>query len=108
MAKPMRKLGFYTQYLAKENNVSDAEMCEIIGCNNNELHRFYCGRLFLHFDSIKAVAARLNISVKDLLEGGEELYNNNLTHNVGEFTNIENREKILDLIDDYVDLIEFS
>ena len=64
MAKPMRKLGFYTQYLAKENNVSDEEMCEIIGCNNNELHRFYCGRLFLHLDSIKAVAARLNISVK--------------------------------------------
>jgi hypothetical protein len=42
----------------------------------------------------------------DMLNGDEEGYNREIVYTNGEFSNTENREVILDIIDDYVDLLE--
>ncbi len=101
-----RMLGNYAQHLAQKNNVPDSEITTLLDCSANELHSFYKGRSFLTFEQISALARLLKTTVEKLLEGDEEQYNETVVQCMNNFNNPENREKILDLIDDYLDLKE--
>ena len=104
--KQARMLGSYVEELAKRNNVPLASLEEILNCDDHKLRRFFKGRTFASFSQMQAVANLLNVSILDLLEGDKESYKANIVHCNQNFDNDDNREKILDIINDYMDLYE--
>lgn len=92
----------------KERKISNSYICSLLNCSEPELNRFLEGRLFFSYKQIRVLAAALNLSVEELLNGGEEIYNKNYTRNYGSFRNNDNREQILDIIDNYIDIVEHS
>ena len=104
--KQARMLGSYVEELAKRNNVPLVKLEEILNCDDHVLRRFFKGRIFASLSQIQVLANLLNVSVLDLLEGDEESYRTNVVSCNHEFDNDDNREIILDIIDDYVDLYD--
>lgn len=104
--KQARMLGSYVEELAKRNSVPLANLEEILNCDNHKLRMFFKGRTFASFSQMQALANLLNVSVGDLLEGDEESYKANVIDCNQEFDNDDNKEMILDIIDDYIDLYE--
>ena len=101
--KQARMIGRYVEYLVKRKGFSNAEFAEYLGCDENQLEKFYKGRLFASYSQLSKIAKICAVSVCDILEGNEEEYNNSFSD---EFDNPENREIILDIIDSYADIIE--
>ena len=102
----MRVLGLTIQKLAAEHHVSVPELGALIRCDADQVKRLFKGRLFLAFDQLLALADRFQVSVDTLLDGDREYYNKNVVHCMGEFAEEQNREEILNMIDDYLDLLQ--
>ncbi len=104
--KKARMLGNYVEHIAKEKQLSVSEMSEILDCEERQVKSFYKGRTLLSFAQITNLAKRFSISVENLLAGNEELYNATVVHCMNDFSDSDNREMILDIIDNYVDIID--
>ena len=104
--KQMRMLGNYVEHLAKRNNVTAIYLASVLNCSEIHIQRFFKGRAFLTFPQLGVIADMFNVPVSNLLEGDEESYKKNVVNCNQEFDNDDNREMILDIIDDYMDLYE--
>lgn len=100
----MRVLGNMIQKLTEEDGVSTQELGKIINCTDAQVRQLFKGRLFLSYDQLTAVAKRLRVSTDVLLGGDIDHYRATFVDCVGEFSYDENREIVLDIIDDYLDL----
>ena len=105
--KEIRILGFNIMMAARKANLSDAELGKLIGCSENDVRRIYAGRLYMSFQQLATIANHTNTNVSTLLANKED-YEKYQEQRCGKFLNPDNREKIFDIIDDYLDLIEFS
>ena len=105
--KPARVLGFNILMAARKANISDAELGQLIGCSENDMKRVYVGRLYLSFKQLATIANHTDTNVSTLLTNNSE-YDAFCEKHFGKFSNTDNREKIFDIIDDHLDLIEFS
>lgn len=101
-----RMLGNYAQHLATINNISEDSICTVMDCTKFELYSFYKGRSFLTFEQITNLAELLETTVDDLLIGDEQQYNASVVQCMNPFKDTQNREMILDLIDNYLDIKE--
>lgn len=101
-----RTLGNRIQQLAEAKDVSIHELSVLLGWDDNQTKRLLAGRAYASFDGISRVAKRLGVSVRDLLAGDPEHYERAVACSMGAFDRPENREQILDLIDDYLDVLE--
>lgn len=101
--KHARMIGNYVEHLIKRKGFSNAEFAKYIGCDENQLNRFFKGMVLASYSQLSKMAEICDVSVCDILEGDEEEYNNSFSD---KFDNPENREIILDIIDDYIDVIE--
>lgn len=101
----MRIVGSFVRQKMDENSISDETMCDAINITLHQLMRFYNGRLLLRYDQIKTVAGMIGYSVIDILNGDEDYYRNHVVDMIGEPLSDESREEILDIIDDYCDLV---
>ena len=99
-----RMLGNYVQNLAEKKGLTNAELREALDCQENQLQSFLKGRSFLPFTQISSLADLLGVTVSDLLEGDPQNYNETVVHCMNQFQNASNREKILDIIDEYMDI----
>ena len=104
--RKLRMLGNYVGYLAEQNGISDEELCGALGCGPTDLLSFLKGRRLVSFDRLAAVSAVLGTPVARLLEGDAGHYEESVVHCVGRFSDAENREMSLDIIDDYLDLLD--
>lgn len=102
--KDMRVLGKTIEKLAAERHVAAGDLGELIHCSAGQVALLFKGRLFLAFDQLSAIADRFQVSVDELLDGDMDYYNKTVVECMGEFSNDMNREEILDIIDDYLDL----
>lgn len=102
--KKMRILGDMIQKLVQEKEKTSDDISKILGCNIEQVEDIYKGRLFLSFSQLEKLAEYLGVTVDILLKGDIAHYEKTVVHCVGEFKNSENREKILDIIDDYLRL----
>ena len=100
----MRVLGNMVQKLAQEESVTAEELGKMIGCTASQVEQLFKGRLFLAFDQLSAVANRFRTSLESLMDGDRKYYCETFVDCMGEFSQNENREIILDIIDDYLDL----
>lgn len=100
----MRILGNMIEKLAAEQHVTSDDLGALLQCTSEQVARLFKGRLFLTFDQLTAVSEHLKVSIDTLLAGDRENYCHTVVHCMGEFSDEANREEILDIIDDYLDL----
>ena len=101
-----RMLGYRVQKIANSCNVSPLELSEVIGCNEVQMKSFFKGRAYISFEQLSLLADALNVNVTSLLIGDEEGYNSSVVHCMNGFDNPNNREIILDIIDEYMDILD--
>lgn len=91
--KQARRLGSYVEELSIKNNITPRQLSELLNCTEHQVQRFFKGRLFLSFPKLKLLADTFGVTVSELLDDSNYSYD-------------DNREKILDIIDDYMDLCD--
>lgn len=101
-----RMIGYRVDRYANENDVSHDELSSIVGCSKAKFKSFLKGRAFVSFNQLSLLAERLGVEITSLLSGDEEGYNKSVVHCMNEFTDNNNREYILDIIDDYMDVLD--
>ncbi len=101
-----RMFGNYVAHLANAKGLSIPDLSEILGCSENRAYSFIKGRAFASFAQISSLANALGISVDNLLTGDMDIYNATVVHCMNEFRDVSKREEILDLIDNYIDVID--
>ena len=104
--KEARMLGNYVEHLATQKGLSISDLGSILGCSDNHVCSFIKGRAYASFTQIASLASALGTSIEELLAGDEKKYNSTIVHCMNEFQDTENRESILDLIDNYVDIVD--
>lgn len=102
--KEMRLIGNMVGKLAIENKYDDSYMCDFLECTKKQYQSFLSGRLFLTFEQLEKLANLFKITIEVLMNGDHCYYEKNIVHCMGEFENPDNREMILDIIDDYLSL----
>lgn len=101
-----RMIGYRVAKYATSKDISYNELSTIIGCSEAQFKLFITGRAFVSFNQLSVLAARLGVEITSLLTGDEEGYNRSVVHCMNEFADVNNREKILDIIDDYMDVLD--
>ena len=106
--KDLRMLGSMIKKLSQENDISINELREVFQCSSEQIYAIFEGRLFPSFEELQIFSKKTGTTVSDLLQGDEEYYNKRVVHCMGKFENKNNREKILDIIEDYLTLLNVT
>lgn len=106
--RDMRILGNMIQELSVKHSIPREVLCSQLKCTPDQLSALFKGRFFIPFESLEILSHTFNTTVTTLFDGDPMYYEQNVVHCMGTFTNPENREFILDLIDDYIDVREAS
>lgn len=101
-----RVMGNYIQSLAEQKHLKSSDLGTLLDCDERQIMMLYKGRAFVPFDKMKLLASKFGVTVSELLQGNEEHYNNTVVHCMNSFDNVNNREMILDIIDDYMDVFD--
>ena len=101
--KYCRSIGNNIYNIMNQKSISTESLSEKTGFSTNDIERIFNGRLILSYNDLKDVSEILNVDIEEILKITDE---NPFTHCNGEFKDIENREKILDIIDSYIDVVE--
>lgn len=102
--KGARVLGNYAQKLANEQNITVSELSALMSCSEQQVKSFFKGRFFASFSQLEALAHQFGVKVSDLIKGDEAHYNKTVVHCMEDFDVEQQREFILDIIDDYLDI----
>lgn len=100
-----RMFGSYVELLAEENNLPLSDLSRALGCSVFQVKLILKGRAYASFSQVSKLAELFHTTIESLLAGDPERYNATVVHCMNNFQNPQNREKILDFIDDYVDVI---
>ena len=100
-----RMFGNYVNFLAEENRLSHSDLSRAIGCSDFQMELLLKGRAYASFGQVSKLAELFHTTVEKLLSGDPKQYNATVVHCMNDFQNSDNREKILDFIDDYVDVV---
>ena len=101
-----RMLGFYAKQRSESANYSVSDLSNALDCSEMKVKQFFSGRAFLSFEQLQKLADLLGTTVSDLMAGDSDSYETALVHCMNDFDDIANREMILDLIDDYLDIAD--
>lgn len=102
--KGARVLGNYVQKLAEDQNVSIPELSVLMNCSELQVKSFFKGRFLASFRQLETLSHQFGVKVSDLIKGDEAHYNKTVVHCMEDFEDTNNRELILDIIDDYMDI----
>jgi len=99
-----RMLGNYIEQLATEKGLSISDLSQTLGCPEHKVQALYKGLAFASFDQMSKLAALLGVTVSQLLSGDAAHYNKTVVCCMNDFDDVNQRETILDLIYNYVDI----
>jgi len=99
-------LGYHIRQLADKQDITDAELSQTLGYTEQQVKALMQGRVLPTFERLSKLANLFNVSVLDLIQDDEKQYNKYMTDCVGQFSDNKNRETILDIIDDYLDVVD--
>lgn len=105
--KEFRVIGNTIEKIAKEKNISLSSLAEKSGCSDRQFLLGVKGRNLFSFSQIEKIADALNESVSKLIPGDEDFYNKNYVDCVNSFSNPKNMDDVLDIIYDYLDIIDY-
>lgn len=101
-----RELGFAIHELVQNNPEIERRLEKELDISSHELQKIYAGRLFLTGTDLQKIAGVCDTNLQALLAADRKVYDEKVVHYMTAFRNRENREKILDLIDAYIDVCE--
>lgn len=87
-----RILGAYIRQRMKEKNLSVSAVASMLSCSEVDVQRLLCGRALASYPQMQRLAEGLGLSVPALLRNASGIETN------------ASREKILDIIWDYMDV----
>ena len=102
----LRVLGSTIQKEVLNQRISLDALGEAIGCTSAQMQSIFKGRLLCSFRQLNTLASILGLPIASLLEGDKQYYEENVVHCMNHFTDSKNREKILDIIYDYLDVCD--
>lgn len=105
MANVGRKLGVNIFTLMQHANIGREDLAQRLGYSYRDMSRILEGKLILPPIEVKRVAQVFNMTKKELLDYNSDKLVPELQY-MKEFSNQDNLNKILDLLDDYVELKE--
>ncbi len=100
-----RVMGNYAQYLAEQKNISTSDLAVDLNCVPSKISELYKGLVYPTFPQISCLAKKLGVSVQELINGDSDIYDQTVVHCMNDFDHKENREQILDIIEDYIDIL---
>lgn len=98
-----REIGFAIRQASTNH---EEALCSALGITQQELKKLYRGRLFLTGSDLEKVAEVCGVSAESLVEVDSAAYDAQVVDCMSGFDDRESREKILNLIDDYIDAKE--
>lgn len=101
-----RILGNNIRRKAEEQGITKREIADLLGCSEERVIALYSGRVYLSYMQLQSVAERLGTPVTELITGGETEYKADMDKSFGVFSDDSNRERVLDIIEDYLDIRE--
>ncbi len=104
--KAARVLGNQVQHLADNKGLSISDLSGILCCDEHQVLSLIKGRAYASFSQIKKLSEALDTTVDNLLKGDLGLYKSSVVHCMNDFDNEDNREEILDIIDEYIDIVD--
>lgn len=96
------KIGSFIKLKMMEQNKSIQSLAEESGYSTKDIGKILDGRLFLSSKQIEEIAGILDLDINEMIN----CIDVDSIEYVGEFTKEENKDKLLDYIDRYVDLKE--
>ena len=96
------KIGSFIKLKMMEQNKSIQSLSEESGYSTKDIGKILDGRLFLSPKQIEEIAGILDLDINEMIN----CIDVDSIEYVGEFTKEENKDKLLDYIDRYVDLKE--
>lgn len=96
------KIGSFIKLKMMEQNKSIQSLAEESGYSTKDIGKILDGRLFLSPKQIEEIAGILDLDINEMIN----CIDVDSIEYVGEFTKEENKDKLLDHIDRYVDLKE--
>lgn len=103
--KDLRMMGNIVKKISEEKNIKIEDLANEIECSLENMYSFLNGRMFLAFDQIESISKILDVNIDKILNGDIDYYEETVVHCMGDFENSDNREEILDIIDNYMNLI---
>lgn len=85
-------LGAYIRQKMEERNVSVSSIASLLGCQEVEVERLLCDRVLVTYPQMQRLAEYLGLPVSDLLQNASRLEMD------------ASKEKVLDIIWDYMDV----
>lgn len=105
MANRGRKLGINIFTLMQKSGISREEMTEKLNYSYRDMCRILEGKLMLSPVEVRKIAALFGKTKQELLHYEADKFVSELQYMKG-FSNTSNLDKILDLLDEYVELKE--
>ena len=103
MAAELRRLGQNIENASRAIYENIEDFAKDINISAIDMYRLFEGRLLLLPSKLKEVARILNRPISELLDiRGEYMF----VECMGSFKNKQNEDRILDMIDNYIDLLE--
>lgn len=103
MAAELRRLGSNIEKASKTKYSSITDFARDVGLSVNDVSRLFEGRLFLPPFYLKKISQLIGLPFDELINTDGEYA---LVDCMGNFKDEKNKDKILDLIDNYIDLVE--
>lgn len=101
-----RELGDRIKYFAEVNGFSSCTLGKTLNCSELQIERLYKGLAFASFKQILKLSQMFNVTVEDLIYTEKTKSQYTYVQDTNEFTNNDNKEKILDLIYSYIDIVD--
>jgi hypothetical protein len=105
MSKLSRIVGKNIELAVKKKYANVEDFRKDIDFTQRDLDRLFTGRVLVNFKKFKQISELVEVPVVELLDTNKDY---TFVHAYGEFSNRDNEHKILDFIDDYIDLIEIT
>lgn len=103
MATELRRLGFNIEKASREMGDSTDDFAAKIGFSVRDTQRLFEGRLILSPVELKRISKLINKPLSELLNVNGSY---SFVGCMGKFKNKKSEDKILDIIDNYIDLVE--
>lgn len=101
-----RMLGNYIDALSTRKGLSISDLSRVLDCSEHQVYSLLKGRAYASFKQISELSKLLETPIDKLLSGDKENYDATVVHCMNDFQDTSRREEILDLIDDYVDIVD--
>ncbi len=102
----LRLMGNYIQKLMIENHSTIKDISKYLDISEDVVSKFLQGRLFLTFGQLEEIALFFNVRLEKIFNGDLDYYNKTIVKSNGNSLSENDREFILDVIDDFLTLKE--